>query len=427
MDLIALSKQLFGDGRTAARRISAKATAASADGYVTVNVGDGDDIEVPCVGGASAGDDVQVIVQSGTPVAIGATGWGDIMESKAEAAQQAAGAAANTATTADKLAESVKQTAQNTPTVTSLPTDTGGYEKGVEYTDVSTGAVYLCKETCDSYDPSKFYLRANLSTTNPALVVRHQTADGAETTLKTYDAWELIQLFEDYGWGTADGYFPAEGDQPDHDTPIGCIAYSPDTLLATAYAARYRIPMSQLAYDAGAASYLKAGGSVRWGGVGFTYERTVEALAASCKLYPYEMMGTAASISKGYDMGAPYHGGWGFDNYGYESVFLTLGSVGFDWPPRQGSPGDALEASLNRAVDPNNGYLRTRVMRGNDDHEWSTFRATPHECEEMVTFVTFVDPPKALAVAEDARKEAEKARQLDYITNDWIDANLSWL
>lgn len=72
-----LGARLFGESpRVGELRTYGTATAASSNGYVSVNVG-GDVATIPTVGAVSVGDEVLIQVQDGHPVAIGVRGWGD--------------------------------------------------------------------------------------------------------------------------------------------------------------------------------------------------------------------------------------------------------------------------------------------------------------------------------------------------------------
>ena len=61
-------------------RISGTATADSSDGTVTVQLEDGDVIEVGTIGSVSAGDTVTIHVQRGEAQVIASEGWGDAMQ-----------------------------------------------------------------------------------------------------------------------------------------------------------------------------------------------------------------------------------------------------------------------------------------------------------------------------------------------------------
>ena len=68
-------------------RISGTATADSADGTVTVQLEDGDVIEVGTIGSVSAGDTVTIHVQRGEAQVIASEGWGDAMQAAVDEAQ----------------------------------------------------------------------------------------------------------------------------------------------------------------------------------------------------------------------------------------------------------------------------------------------------------------------------------------------------
>lgn len=83
-----LAQRLFGSqpsGGLGVRRISATATADSADGTVELDVG-GETVEVPVVGHVSSGDEVSVLVENGAAYAIGTDGWGDAIQDAASTA-----------------------------------------------------------------------------------------------------------------------------------------------------------------------------------------------------------------------------------------------------------------------------------------------------------------------------------------------------
>lgn len=92
-----LAQRLFGSsnggglGEPNMRRIDATATADSSDGSVTVDVG-GEAITVPVVGAVAEGDEVTILVENGSPVAIGTSGWGDAVQAVADEAAAVANA-----------------------------------------------------------------------------------------------------------------------------------------------------------------------------------------------------------------------------------------------------------------------------------------------------------------------------------------------
>lgn len=67
-------------------RISGTATADSADGTVTVQLEDGDVIEVGTIGSVSSGDTVTIHVQRGEAQVIASEGWGDAMQAAVDEA-----------------------------------------------------------------------------------------------------------------------------------------------------------------------------------------------------------------------------------------------------------------------------------------------------------------------------------------------------
>lgn len=86
-----LATAIFGsEPTTGVERVSATATADSADGEVTVQFEDGSTLAVPVTGAVKSGDEVIVNVQQGTPIAAGAAGWGDRVQTVADEAQAVA-------------------------------------------------------------------------------------------------------------------------------------------------------------------------------------------------------------------------------------------------------------------------------------------------------------------------------------------------
>ncbi|MBR2838640.1 MAG: hypothetical protein IKE55_07655, partial [Kiritimatiellae bacterium] len=73
-------------------RISGTATADSSDGTVTVQLEDGDVIEVGTIGSVSAGDTVTIHVQRGEAQVIASEGWGDALQATADEAAAVANA-----------------------------------------------------------------------------------------------------------------------------------------------------------------------------------------------------------------------------------------------------------------------------------------------------------------------------------------------
>ena len=102
-DRIEIARALFGTDRQPAAsvvRITGVADSDSDDGTVTVTIGEGDPIEVGCIGSVSEGDTVTVHVQDGSAQVIAAEGWGDEINALAVQAQ----ADADTAHTAAEAA-----------------------------------------------------------------------------------------------------------------------------------------------------------------------------------------------------------------------------------------------------------------------------------------------------------------------------------
>ena len=73
-------------------RISGTATADSSDGTVTVQLEDGDVIEVGTIGSVSSGDTVTIHVQRGEAQVIASEGWGDAMQAAVDEAAEVANA-----------------------------------------------------------------------------------------------------------------------------------------------------------------------------------------------------------------------------------------------------------------------------------------------------------------------------------------------
>ena len=117
-----LARALFGpqssDG-LGVRRVTATATSDSSGGTVAVDVG-GEVVEVPVIGAVSTGDEVQLLVDNGAPIAVAATGWGDQLQA--------------TATSAEAIATAVNQ---------HVWTDTSGVHVTEQDQDASTGATVL--------------------------------------------------------------------------------------------------------------------------------------------------------------------------------------------------------------------------------------------------------------------------------------------
>lgn len=89
-----LARALFGpqsSGGLGVRRVTATATSGSSDGTVSVDVG-GEVVEVPVIGAVSTGDEVQLLVDNGAPIAVAATGWGDQLQDEVDTASAIASA-----------------------------------------------------------------------------------------------------------------------------------------------------------------------------------------------------------------------------------------------------------------------------------------------------------------------------------------------
>ena len=86
---IDLARAIFGTDREPTAnvtRITGTATADSSDGTVTVQLEDGDVIEVGTIGSVSSGDTVTIHVQRGEAQVIASEGWGDAMQAAVDEA-----------------------------------------------------------------------------------------------------------------------------------------------------------------------------------------------------------------------------------------------------------------------------------------------------------------------------------------------------
>ena len=92
---INLARDLFGTSKTDApsvNRISGTATADSSDGTVTVQLDDGDVIELGTIGSVRSGQTVTVHVQGNSAQVIAAEGWGDAIQTTVDEAAEVANA-----------------------------------------------------------------------------------------------------------------------------------------------------------------------------------------------------------------------------------------------------------------------------------------------------------------------------------------------
>lgn len=90
---IGLARALFGTDRTDApsvNRISGTATADSSDGTVTVQLEDGDIVELGCIGSVRQGQTVTVHVQGASAQVVAAEGWGDALQESVDEAVEVA-------------------------------------------------------------------------------------------------------------------------------------------------------------------------------------------------------------------------------------------------------------------------------------------------------------------------------------------------
>lgn len=90
---IGLARALFGTDRTDApsvNRISGTATADSSDGTVTVQLEDGDIVELGCIGSVRQGQTVTVHVQGASAQVVAAEGWGDSLQESVDEAVEVA-------------------------------------------------------------------------------------------------------------------------------------------------------------------------------------------------------------------------------------------------------------------------------------------------------------------------------------------------
>lgn len=90
---IGLARALFGTDRTDApsvNRISGTATADSSDGTVTVQLEDGDIVELGCIGSVRQGQTVTVHVQGTSAQVVAAEGWGDSLQESVDEAVEVA-------------------------------------------------------------------------------------------------------------------------------------------------------------------------------------------------------------------------------------------------------------------------------------------------------------------------------------------------
>ena len=105
------------DGIRPVRRTSGTAVSDSAGGKVTVQLSDGDPIEVPTSVAVKAGQTVSLLVSGGVATAVGVAGWGDGVQAQADAAATTAAQASSTANTAKGTANAAQATANATATL----------------------------------------------------------------------------------------------------------------------------------------------------------------------------------------------------------------------------------------------------------------------------------------------------------------------
>lgn len=76
---IAAAEALFGrEEQTSARTAMAVATEASENGVVNIQFNEEDEgAPIECIGSVSAGEEVNVLIQNGDAIVVGAAGWGD--------------------------------------------------------------------------------------------------------------------------------------------------------------------------------------------------------------------------------------------------------------------------------------------------------------------------------------------------------------
>ena len=94
-DKIDLARALFGTNKTDApsvNRISGTATADSSDGTVTVQLEDGDVVELGTIGSVRSGQTVTIHVQGNSAQVVAAEGWGDAIQDSVDEAVEVANA-----------------------------------------------------------------------------------------------------------------------------------------------------------------------------------------------------------------------------------------------------------------------------------------------------------------------------------------------
>ena len=204
------------DGIRPVRRTSGTAVSDSAGGKVTVRLSDGDPIEVPCTTAVNAGDTVSLLVSGGVATAVGVAGWGDLIQSQADATKAEV--------------ETVKTTYATKSELTATDTELSGKVSDAlttakSYTDSSittevTNRDAAIKAQADSIslEVSKTYTKqetfsAYKSTNDAKVAAAKSTADKAKASI---DGLEIggrnLVLFSDFSGFDPHGVFTLDGD-----------------------------------------------------------------------------------------------------------------------------------------------------------------------------------------------------------------------
>lgn len=149
-DNISLARDLFGRDRQSGgvTRITGTATADSHDGTVTVELDDGEVIEVGAIGSVSEGDTVTVHVQNGVAQVIAAEGWGDALEGAVTAAEAAAAIAEAKADEAIASADTAASAAASAQT--SADSAAGAAASAQTSADTAISDAATAKESADN-------------------------------------------------------------------------------------------------------------------------------------------------------------------------------------------------------------------------------------------------------------------------------------
>ena len=211
------------DGIRPVRRTSGTAVSDSAGGKVRVQLSDGDPIEVPTTAAVKSGQTVSLLVSGGVATAVGVAGWGDLIQSQADATKAEVETVKTTYATKSELSATDTElsgkvsdalTTAKSYTDSSITTEVTNRDAAIkakaDSISLEVSKTYTKQETFSAYQTDA---DGRIATANSNASTAKTTADKAKASI---DGLEIggrnLVLFSDFSGFDPHGVFTLDGD-----------------------------------------------------------------------------------------------------------------------------------------------------------------------------------------------------------------------